>query len=237
MCHPRGPGVLHPCTQHGATQSPGCWLGGVGWSHSIGTGTKAAAGGRWSGALEHTELPPSPKLGQGVHGTTCPHCCHPQPSTAWGCPSPWRYLWRRASSGPAVGSSPHPGVSLQQHHPVSCHPPAISHIPDYHSVLPSPPPNPHLPKASPKREVRMAPVPEANICCRGVMATLGPGDVFSAMILPSCNTQHAQGDSHAPPAQHVPTLGLGVRSAPVLHPSRAIGTAQGGRPPPCCLPL
>lgn len=38
----------------------------------------------------------------------------------------------------------------------------------------------------------MAPVPEANICCRGVMLPPVLGDVRSAMAAP-CNTQQGQG--------------------------------------------
>lgn len=86
------------------------------------------------------------------------------------------YLWRRGSSGPAAGSSPRPAASLKQHHP-SATPHCASPLAPTHS-----------PWSSPKREVRMAPVPEASICCSGVMPPPGLGDVFSAMALAPCNT-------------------------------------------------
>lgn len=35
----------------------------------------------------------------------------------------------------------------------------------------------------------MAPVPEASICCSGVMPPPGLGDIFSAMALSPCNAQ------------------------------------------------
>lgn len=35
----------------------------------------------------------------------------------------------------------------------------------------------------------MAPVPEANICCSGVMASPGLGDIFSAMVLAPYKTR------------------------------------------------
>lgn len=35
----------------------------------------------------------------------------------------------------------------------------------------------------------MAPVPEANICCSGVMPPPGLGDIFSAMALSPCNAR------------------------------------------------
>lgn len=69
---------------------------------------------------------------------------------------------------------------------------------------------PPAPRSSPKSEVRMAPVPEASICCRGVMPPPGPGDVFSAMALPSWNIKMGRG---GPPE---PTGGAGHGSGPSI---------------------
>lgn len=62
--------------------------------------------------------------------------------------------------------------------------------PSFSHAGPGQPPAPtRSPWSSPKREVRMAPVPEASICCSGVMPLPGLGNVFSAMVLVPCNTQ------------------------------------------------
>lgn len=147
------------------------------------------------------------------------------------------YLWRRGSSGPAAGSSPRPAASLKQHHP-SATPHCASPLAPTHS-----------PWSSPKREVRMAPVPEASICCSGVMPPPGLGDVFSAMALAPCNTWRgdAQGlgcswggpcpgmsdgsprSSPPPPAPASP-LHQCEHRRPTS--SLAIGMAQGRHSPP-----
>lgn len=67
----------------------------------------------------------------------------------------------------------------------------------------------------------MAPVPEANICCSGVMPPPGLGDIFSAMALSPCKA--GQGMLQAGgslPRDGVPAQGWGPWGAPPASPAQ-----------------
>lgn len=75
----------------------------------------------------------------------------------------------------------------------------------------------------------MAPVPEASICCSGVMPPPGLGDIFSAMALSPCNAQQGMLEAGGS------LSGDEVPREPPRHPHSS--SARTGCPTPAALSL